>query len=86
MFRKKDYFQSSCLQLFKNKIKKKVKKSDSKSLNNGINVVVLHPQWRIGSYLNIENRIKNKAKVLEKRFVRNKRSSYICRPYGEASS
>ena len=40
----------------------------------------MHPQQRRGSYLNIENRIKNKAKVLEKRFGRNKRSNYICAP------
>ena len=40
----------------------------------------MHPQQRRRSYLNIENRIKNKAKVLEKRFGRNKRSNYICTP------
>ncbi|MEM8522939.1 hypothetical protein RCH19_002953, partial [Flavobacterium sp. PL12] len=45
---------------------------------NGINVVVLHPQQRGRSYLFNGNRIKTRAKVLEKRFGRNKRSNYIC--------
>ena len=61
-------------------LNKKHKKPLKKVLYNGLNVLLLHPQQRIGSYLNIENRIKNKAKVLEKRFGRNKRSNYICAP------
>ena len=61
-------------------LNKTLKKVFKKVLNNGLKVLLLHPQQRRGSYLNTGNRIKNKAKVLEKRFGRNKRSNYICTP------
>jgi hypothetical protein len=40
----------------------------------------LHPQQRISSTENTESKSKNKTKVFQKRFARNKRSSYLCSP------